>query len=109
MADRGNSRIQLFDPDGSYVQQFHGDSTLSKSALKRMFTRDKKYHRIRASADVESLKLFRRPRSVRVDDQFRMFVPDYEDYRIQIYQKEAYPLSEEDVAPPLRSPTIQLG
>lgn len=109
VADRGNSRIQVFDPDGNYVQQFQGDSTLSKSALKRMFTRDKKYHRIRSSADVESLKFFKRPRSVAVDDQFRMFVPDYEHYRIQIYQKEAYTLSEEEIAPPLRSPTTQLG
>ena len=82
VADRGNSRIQLFDPEGDYVQQFHGEATLSKSALDRMFTRTKKYHRIRATADLDVLKLIKRPRSVRVDDRFRMFVPDYEDYRI---------------------------
>ena len=30
VADRGNNRIQLFDPNGRYVRQFRGEATLSK-------------------------------------------------------------------------------
>ena len=30
VADRGNNRVQLFDRSGRYVEQFLGDSTLSK-------------------------------------------------------------------------------
>ena len=54
----------------------------------------------------EDEKFFKRPRSVRVDDEGRMFVPDYEDFRIQVYIKEAYQMSEEDVGPPMKSELI---
>ena len=43
---------------------------------------------------------------MRVDDEGRMFVPDFWHYRIQIYQKEAYPLDESEIIPPLKSPTL---
>ena len=35
-----------------------------------------------------------------------MFVPDYEDFRVQVYKKEAYRLSEEEVDPPMKSELI---
>ena len=63
--------------------------------------------RLRAMADLDQTKLLRGPRAVRVDDRFRMYIPDYGTYRVQVYQKEAVPLEEGQMSPPLRSPSLQ--
>lgn len=106
VADRGNNRVQLFTSEGQYVQKFLGEATLSKSTLARMLTRNGRFNRIALMACQEPQKFHRHPRSVRIDDQGYMFVPDYEDQRIQIYKKESYPLLEENVAPPLKAETL---
>ena len=106
VADRGNNRVQLFDADGEYVQQFLGDATMSKEVVRRILTTAKRQNRIRLMSNREDEKLFKRPRSVRVDGAGHMFVPDYEDFRVQVYKKEAYRLSEEEVDPPMKSELI---
>jgi hypothetical protein len=63
-------------------------------------------NRLREMGKLEEEKYLRRPRSVRVDDQFRLFIPDYESYRVQIYEKDAIPLDEETMAAPPRNPTL---
>ncbi len=109
VADYGNDRVQLFDHEGTYIDKFIGDATLSKSTLARAMTRNARYQRIHSMANHELEKRFRHPRSVRVDDEGHMFVPDDRDCRIQVYKKEAYPLTEEEMAPPLRAPTLTLA
>ncbi len=106
VADCGNDRVQLFSQEGRYVQKFVGDATMTRSTLKRTLTANKKYFRVRESAEavgLDAAKFFSRPVSVRVDDEFRMYVADHWNFRFQVYQKEAYPLSEDEVAPPLRA------
>jgi hypothetical protein len=63
-------------------------------------------NRLREMGKLEQEKYLRRPRSVRVDQEFRLFIPDYESYRIQIYQKDAIPLDEETMAATPRNPTL---
>ena len=109
VCDWGNNRIQLFGRDGHFIQWFLGEATLSKSTLKRWFTRTARYKRFRESANLEQEKYFDHPRSVRVDDEGRMFVPDFEHYRIQVYQKEAYPIDEGDILPPFRTATLDMN
>ena len=61
--------------------------------------------------DIPSLICFgslRRPRSVRIDSEFRLFIPDYESYRVQIYQKEAIELDRTQYAEPLRNVTLEV-
>ena len=106
VADAGNDRVQLFDPEGAYVQKILGEGTLSKSSRTYMLANARPM-RLRAMADLDQTKLLRGPRAVRVDDQFRMYIPDYGTYRVQVYQKEATPLDENQIAPPLRSPSLQ--
>lgn len=105
VADWGNNRIQLFDPDGRFVQQFLGDATLSRSG--RAYLRANAMPlRLREMADLDAQKRFKSPVSVRVDDEGHMYVPDYGCHRIQIYQKEADRLEPGEIVPPLRSPTL---
>ena len=106
VCDWGNNRIQLFTPEGRYVQQFTGDATLSEPAIAAMRTRLRTV-RLRTMADLETEKMFRGPRSVRVDGQGLMWVPDFESYRLQVYRKEAFQLEPHQLAPPLKSPSLQ--
>ena len=63
-------------------------------------------NRLREMAVLEPGKRFRSPRSVRVDDQGRMFVADYRSYRVQVYRKEVVHLDSTQIQPPMRSPTL---
>ena len=105
VADCGNNRVELFDATGRFVEEFIGDATLSKSARAYMMT-NAKPNRIREMSKLEPQKRLRRPKSVRVDDQGHMYVPDYVSFRVQVYQKEAIPLDPHQILPPLRSPTL---
>ena len=44
--------------------------------------------------------------TVKVDDEFRLFICDFGSHRIQVYKKEAYELSDDQIAPPLRNPIL---
>ena len=107
VADTGNNRVQLFAPDGRYVEQFIGDASLSPSGRKYLLANARPL-RLRTMTSVEPQKRLRSPRSVRVDATGRLFIPDYASFRIQIYQKDAIPLDETQIAEPLRSPTLQV-
>ena len=105
VADWGNDRVQLFDSEGRYVEKFLGDSGLSVSARQYVLANTITL-RLREMADLEATRRFRAPISVRVDDEGRMFVSDFGSHRIQIYKKEAYPLAENEIAPPMRNPIL---
>ena len=105
VADCGNNRVQLFDATGRFVEEFIGDATLSKSARAYMMT-NAKPNRIREMSKLEPQKRLRRPKSVTVDDQGHMYVPDYVSFRVQVYRKEAIPLDPHQILAPLRSPTL---
>ena len=105
VADRGNNRVLLFNSEGRLVEKFIGDATLSKQAHNYMITNQMAL-RLRVMASLEPQKRLRAPISVRVDDQGRMYVTDYGSHRVQIYQKESYPLAPHEIAAPLRSPSL---
>lgn len=106
VADCGNNRVQLFSSEGRYVEQFIGDATLSKSGREYMLT-NARPNRLREMANLEPQKRLRSPKSVKVDAQGRMFVPDYWSYRVQVYQKEVIHLAADQIVPPLRSPSLE--
>jgi DNA-binding beta-propeller fold protein YncE len=105
VADWGNNRIVLFNPEGRYVQQFLGDATLSRMGRDYVLANALTL-RLREMADLEVQKRFKSPVSVRVDDEGRMYVPDYGCHRIQIYQKQADRIGSDGILPPMRSPTL---
>ena len=57
-------------------------------------------------ADLEPQKYLREPKSVAVSDDGLMFVPDFGAYRVQVYQKQVVPLTEQEFSPPRRSVTL---
>ena len=104
VADWANNRVQLFRPDGEFVELFKGDATLSKQAHHYMKSNVKAL-RLREMASLEPQKRVRWPVSVRVDGP-SMYIADYGSDRVQVYQKEAYPLEPHEISEPQRSPTL---
>ncbi|MYC07185.1 MAG: 6-bladed beta-propeller [Chloroflexi bacterium] len=107
VADWGNDRVLMFNAEGQYIWSFGGDATLSRIARTYMLT-NAVPNRLREMGDLEQEKRLRRPRSVRIDSEFRLFIPDYESYRVQIYQKEAVELDRTQYAAPLRNVTLEV-
>lgn len=107
VADRGNDRVQMFNSEGQYIYSFRGDASLSRVARTYMLT-NAIPNRHRETGRIEQERYLRRPRSVRIDDKFRLFIPDYESYRIQVYEKDFIPLDETQFAAPLRNPTLEV-
>ena len=105
VADWGNNRVQLFTSEGQYVEKFLGDADLSESARQYVLA-NLVTLRLREMSRLEAARRFRSPISVRVDDQGRMFVPDFGAHRVQVYKKQAYPLEEHQIAPMPRNPML---
>jgi len=104
VADRGNHRVCLFDKTGRYVEQFLGDATLSKSGMKYILA-NAKVLRGREMTVLEPQKRLRGPASVRIDGDL-LYIPDFGSHRIQVYKKEAYPLTEGDIWPEQNHPFL---
>ena len=107
VADWGNDRVQMFNSEGLYIWSFRGDASLSRVARRYMMT-NAMSNRLREMGRIEQEKYLRRPRSVRIDGRFRLFIPDYESYRVQIYQKDVIELDRTQFAAPLRNPTLEV-
>lgn len=104
VADRGNHRVCLFDKTGRYVEQFLGDATLSKSGRTYILA-NPKVLRGREMTTLEPQKRLRGAASVRIDGDL-MYIPDFGCHRIQVYKKEAYPLTEADIWPEQNHPFL---
>ena len=105
VADWGNDRVQLFNQHGQYVEKFIGDANLSKSGLQYVLSNQITL-RLRDMSRLEAGRRLRGPISVRVDDEGRLYIPDYGSHRVQIYKKEAYALTESQIAPLPRNPML---
>ena len=85
VADWLNNRVQMFTQEGRFVEQY----ILANAVVLRL----------REMADLEPTRRLHSPCAVRVDSEFRLFICDFGQHRIQVYKKEAYELSESDVMP----------
>jgi DNA-binding beta-propeller fold protein YncE len=105
VADRGNNRIQLFNPEGKYLDKFIGDAILSKSG-ETYVRANPSVLRNREMANTEQQKRMRGAAQVRFDNEGRMYVPDFGSHRIQVYNKLAYELTPADLPPVPNHPTL---
>ena len=105
VADWLNDRVQMFNAEGRFVEQFIGDANLSISGRQYILANSVTL-RLREMTDLEPTKRLSAPCCVRVDSDVRLFICDFGQHRIQVYKKEAYPLTEEDIAPPMRNPIL---
>jgi DNA-binding beta-propeller fold protein YncE len=105
VADKELSRVQLFNSEGNFVQKITGDATLSRQGLDFLYSNPVAL-RIREMTPLEPQKSLRNPTSVKVDSNGAVYITDYASHRIQVYKNEVLPLTAEQIAEPLRSPTL---
>ena len=104
VADRDRDRVLLFDKTGRYVQQFTGEATLSKMGRTYILANQKTL-RLREMTSIDPVKNLRHPQGLRVEGT-KLYVCDFGSHRVQIFEKEAYPLSEDEIMPEPSAPTL---
>ena len=105
VADKSTSKVQLFNSEGQFVQKITGDATLGKQAIEFLYSNPVAL-RIREMTPLEPQKDLRGPTSVKTDGEGNVYIPDYASHRIQVYHNEVIPLTKEQIAEPLRSPSL---
>ena len=87
VADWHNNRVQVFDGNGAYIDELIGDATMSTWGAQLMEANPvMEGHRQTAKYPELEGRLFL-PRSVKVDDQNRIFIVDSCKGRLQVYRK----------------------
>ena len=104
VADRNNNRVVVYDRDGKYVTQFTGDATLSKIG-KTYIMSSPRVLRLKEMANREIWTKLRAPVSVRTYRNL-IYIPDFGCHRLQIYEKESYPLTKEEIFEKPNHPTL---
>ena len=104
VADRDNDRVVIYDPEGKYVTQFTGDATLSKIG-KTYIMSSPRVLRLREMSNREIWRKLRAPASVRTYGNL-IYIPDFGCHRIQVYEKESYPLTKDEIFEQPNHPTL---
>ena len=103
VADWGNERVQVLDPDGAFHQMLYGEATLSKWAEEwlevnldeyelrkqsELLVKDLPAHlRTPFHAASQTEPMFWGPVSVKVDSEDRLYVTEHSRHRIQVYEQ----------------------
>jgi len=104
VADRDNDRVVIYDQEGKYVTQFTGDATLSKIG-KTYIMSSPRVLRLREMSNREIWRKLRAPASVRTYGNL-IYIPDFGCHRIQVYEKESYPLTKDEIFEQPNHPTL---
>ena len=104
VCERDKSRVVMYDQRGRYVESFSGAATLSR--MGREYIRaNQKTLRLREMTSLEEQRLLRFPQGVTYHEG-RLYICDFGSHRIQIYKKDAEALTEAQIMPELRAPTL---
>ena len=97
VTDWGNHRLQVYGPDGRFIATLVGDAQQPSPWTQTYIDANPDIVKARRRVDLEPEWRFRRPVSVRVDENDRIFVLEANRHRIQIYDKvkdyEEHPLN----------------
>ena len=104
VADRDNDRVVVYDRDGKYVTLFTGDATLSKIG-KTYIMSSPRVLRLREMSNREIWRKLRSPATVRTYGNL-IYIPDFGCHRIQVYEKESYPLTKDEIFEEPNHPTL---
>ena len=87
VCDRGNDRVVQFNHRGLFIESLHGDAPMTERGANRLMANPDMLRWRDYIPDLEREKRFWRPISLKVDDQFRVFIVDAARFRMQIYRK----------------------
>ena len=97
VTDWGNHRLQIYAPDGRFIATLVGDAQQPSPWTQTYIDANPDIIKARRRVNLEPEWRFRRPVSVRVDENDRIFVLEANRHRIQVYDKvkdyEEHPLN----------------
>ena len=97
VTDWGNHRLQVYAPDGRFIATLVGDAQQPSPWTQTYIDANPDIIKARRRVDLEPEWRFRRPVSVRVDENDRIFVLEANRHRVQVYDKvkdyEEHPLN----------------
>ena len=97
VTDWGNHRLQVYDADGQFITSLVGDAQQPSPWTQTYIDANPDIVKARRRVNLEPEWRFRRPVSVRVDENDRIFVLEAARHRIQVYDKlkdyEEHPLN----------------
>ena len=97
VTDWGNHRLQIYAPDGRFITTLVGDAQQPSPWTQTYIDANPDIVKARRRVNLEPEWRFRRPVSVRVDGNDRIFVLEANRHRIQVYDKvkdyEEHPLN----------------
>ena len=97
VTDWGNHRLQIYAPDGRFIATLVGDAQQPSPWTQTYIDANPDSVKARRRVNLEPEWRFRRPVSVRVDENDRIFVLEANRHRIQVYDKvkdyEEHPLN----------------
>ena len=97
VTDWGNHRLQVYAPDGRFIATLVGDAQQPSPWTQTYIDANPDIVKARRRVDLEPEWRFRRPVSVRVDENDRIFVLEANRHRVQVYDKvkdyEEHPLN----------------
>ena len=97
VTDWGNHRLQVYAPDGRFITSLVGDAQQPSPWTQTYIDANPDIVKARRRVNLEPEWRFRRPVSVRVDENDRIFVLEANRHRIQVYDKvkdyEEHPLN----------------
>ena len=97
VTDWGNHRLQVYAPDGRFITSLVGDAQQPSPWTQTYIDANPDIVKARRRVDLEPEWRFRRPVSVRVDENDRIFVLEASRHRVQVYDKvkdyEEHPLN----------------
>ncbi len=106
VADQGNNRVQLFNSRGRFVEKFVGDATVNKRGVDRLLANPDMLRMRDNVPSMEPEKRFKKPTSVAVGPDDRVYMVDSGRFRVQVYQKQCIALDPDQVGPQIESPVI---
>ncbi len=99
VCDRGNDRIVQFNHRGLFIETLIGDAPMNELGANRLMSNPDMLRWRDYIPDLDREKRFWRPTTVKVDDQFRVFVVDAARFRLQVYRKTFRELSPDQIDP----------
>lgn len=97
VTDWGNHRLQVYASDGRFITSLVGDAQQPSPWTQTYIDANPDIVKARRRVDLEPEWRFRRPVSVRVDENDRIFVLESSRHRVQVYEKvkdyEEHPLN----------------
>ena len=99
VCDRGNDRVVQFNPRGLFIESLTGDAPMTERGADRLMSNPDMLRWRDYIPDLEREKRFWRPVSVKIDDEFRVFVSDAARFRVQVYKKTFRTLETHQIDP----------